>query len=222
MSLVLIMAGALAAGPTAIAADSDTATTSLTQPDNARTVSLFTSWSGSKSNATALVTGLESGSSITLTSSTGTTTSFTPASKLSPGDTTIALALARESLRQQGIRNPSPAQIDAALVGGSVVNKAGQPVSLKGVLTQRSSGMGWGEIAHSMGVKLGRLMSALHTHSHASHAGHHDQHGHHGHAGKSGHHSHTGKDGDHGASHSSGAKGVGQGHGEGGGHGGGR
>jgi len=67
------------------------------------------------------------------------------------GNIDIALSLAREKLRQQGIANPTSEQLKTALIGG-----AQNP----GILKQRADGMGWGQIAQSQGVKLGDIMRA--------------------------------------------------------------
>jgi hypothetical protein len=159
-------------------ASTNTATKSSTA--NTRLLAEYSAWAGSKANATALITSLQTGSTVTLTGS-GTTssTSFTPVTgKLGSGEVNIALSLAKASLAQQGITNPTPAQLSAALNGG-VVTSSTSTTSLAGVLTQRQSGSGWGEIAHSLGIKLGAVVSASKTDkskagaSHNGHAEHH-------------------------------------------------
>jgi uncharacterized protein YaiL (DUF2058 family) len=65
-------------------------------------------------------------------------------------------------LTQQGITNPTPEQIQAALNGGSVTTSTGT-TDLKGVLQLRSEGKGWGQIANSLGFKLGEVISASKT-----------------------------------------------------------
>lgn len=132
-------------------------------------IAQYSLWAGSQSNAKALVQGLNIGTSVTLSSgagtgsNAGTATTFTPAtSKLGMGEVNIALSLAKASLAQQGITNPTPAQVSAALNGG-VVTSSTSSTSLVGVLAQRQSGSGWGEIAHALGVKLGSVVSASKT-----------------------------------------------------------
>lgn len=132
-------------------------------------IAQYSLWAGSQSNAKALVQGLNTGTSVTLSSgagtgsNAGTATTFTPAtSKLGMGEVNIALSLAKASLAQQGITNPTPAQVSAALNGG-VVTSSTSSTSLVGVLAQRQSGSGWGEIAHALGVKLGSVVSASKT-----------------------------------------------------------
>jgi uncharacterized membrane protein YgcG len=72
------------------------------------------------------------------------------------------LSLAKATLAKQGIANPTPAQIAAALNGGTITS-ATSTMSVPGVLTQRQEGMGWGQIAHALGVKLGAIVSASKT-----------------------------------------------------------
>lgn len=145
-----------------------TSTQDARSGSSTRLISTYTDFAGSPGNATSLVQGLESGTSVTLVPvgiqplGTGPVT-FTPAIRLSPGDTNIALALAQAELARAGISNPTPAQLEAALNGGSLTKADGTRVTLQGVLTERKSGMGWGQIANAMGVKLGALVSASKT-----------------------------------------------------------
>ncbi|MDR7308095.1 hypothetical protein [Rhodoferax saidenbachensis] len=130
------------------------------RPASDKLVGDYTVWAGSRPNAEALVLGLRNGSSVTLGAAASGTT-FTPSTttKLGTGEVNIALSLAKTSLAQQGITQPTPAQIAAALNGGTVTTAKGTQ-TLPGVLAQRQSGMGWGQIAHAMGVKLGSVVSA--------------------------------------------------------------
>jgi hypothetical protein len=94
---------------------------------------------------------------------------------LGQGEANISLALAKTELGKLGITHPTQAQLEAAQYGGTVTTRNGRRVELVGVQTQRQSGMGWGQIAHSMGVKLGAVVSAAksagkhHDKDHASH-----------------------------------------------------
>lgn len=116
----------------------------------------------SQSNLESLVHGLRTGSAITLTGSTtgtpGTTTAattFTPPTRpMGYGNITRAMTLATRQLAAAGITDPTPQQLQAALMGGSVTTPAGT-AEMKGVLQLRSSGMGWGKIAHTVGVAPG-------------------------------------------------------------------
>ena len=83
------------------------------------------------------------------------------------GSTDIALGLAKASLASHGIHNPTPEQIKVALNGGTVTTKSGQRVTLPGVMKLRASGMGWGEIAHKLGMKVGDVKR--HDHKHVKH-----------------------------------------------------
>lgn len=80
------------------------------------------------------------------------------------GNVDHALALAKASLADQGIHKPTPEQIKAALNGGTITTKSGEQVKLDGVLKMRASGMGWGEIAHKLGFKLGELKRPIANH----------------------------------------------------------
>jgi hypothetical protein len=119
-------------------------------------VDRYTDLAGSKENATSLVTGLRDDKEVTLTSGTAKET-FTPlTNKMGYGNVDNALALAETSLKQAGITEPTPAQLKAALNGGSFT-VSGKTVTLDGVLKMRAEGQGWGQIAQFYGVKLGEL-----------------------------------------------------------------
>lgn len=127
----------------------------------------FTELAGSGENATALVTGLRNGTAVTLTTTVAgspVTTEFQPATgKLGYGNAYISLALAQKSLAQAGITQPTPEQLIAALNGGTVTGADGTAVPLAGVLTLRAAGDGWGNIAKTLGVKLGPIMRDMHA-----------------------------------------------------------
>jgi hypothetical protein len=113
-----------------------------------RLVNEYSTFAGSPQNAQALVGGLRDGSDITLKTKMAdgkeTSTTFTPqAGKMGYGNVNIALSLAKADLNKQGITNPTPQQIEG---------------SLKNILGARADGKGWGEIANSMGFKLGEVM----------------------------------------------------------------
>lgn len=130
----------------------------------------FTAFAGSEDNSKSLVTGLRSGSAVTLTSTVNgqvTTTTFTPTTgQQGYGGAFISLALAQANLAAQGVTQPSAAQIQAALNGGSITVGTGtdaKTVQLSGVLALRASGEGWGEIAHQLNLNLGHVISDLHA-----------------------------------------------------------
>jgi hypothetical protein len=121
----------------------------------------FESFAGSSANATSLVTGLRSGSEITLSAAGEPTAVFVPPTRpMGYGNISTSLALARAQLAQQGITEPTPAQLQTALTGGSITIE-GRTVEYAGILKMRAHGMGWGEIAHSIGTKLGPVISGL-------------------------------------------------------------
>ena len=118
----------------------------------------FTAFAGSTQNAQALVDGLRNGTPITLTNGGGASTTIAPTTKpMGYGNINIALSLARQELSQQGITQPTSAQLQAALTGGTITTSTGS-TAIKGILTLRSQGMGWGAIANSLGFKLGEVV----------------------------------------------------------------
>jgi hypothetical protein len=133
----------------------------------------FNSFLGSDS--TAVVTGLRNGTPITLTTTTPattpgaaptvTTTVITPPTgQMGHGNVFISLALAKQQLGQMGISQPTPQQLQAALTGGQITTVTGTTATttqLNGILTMRSQGMGWGQIAQQQGTKLGPVISGL-------------------------------------------------------------
>ena len=140
----------------------DTAARQGTTAVTARLSADFATLAGSTANADALVTGLHAGSSVTFTAGGGTqTTTFTPATgKLGWGNVFVSLALAQAELTNAGISNPTPDQLVAALNGGTVTVDS-KTVALSGVLALRAGGQGWGQIARTLNVRLGSVMSGL-------------------------------------------------------------
>ena len=111
-------------------------------------IAKYTRLSGSKQNATSLVSGLRDGKEVKLTRS-GTSETFTPPTgKMGYGNVDNALALAEASLKEKGITNPTPAQLEAAVMD---------------ILKMRASGQGWGQIAQAKGFKLGELKRPDHA-----------------------------------------------------------
>jgi len=126
----------------------------------------FTDLAGSEGNANALVRSLRNGETVDLTGSTPTdTVRFDPPTgKMGWGNVFIALALAEASLTQAGVTDPTTAQLVTALNGGTLTlttTGGTQEVTLAGILALRASGQGWGQIAKSMDVKLGHVISAI-------------------------------------------------------------
>jgi hypothetical protein len=108
-------------------------------------VDKYTALAGSKQNATSLVTGLRDGKQVKLTRGTSTETFTPPTGKMGYGNVDTALALAEASLKEKGITKPTPAQLEA---------------SLTDILKMRADGKGWGQIANSLGFKLGDVKRA--------------------------------------------------------------
>lgn len=126
----------------------------------------FSGFAGSTANSDALVTGLRNGTAISLTTTdakgTSTSTTFTPSTgKMGYGNVFISLALAKQQLASLGITQPTAQQLQAALAGGTVTTSTGKTATLTGVLQLRSQGMGWGQIANSLGFKLGPVISGI-------------------------------------------------------------
>jgi len=136
-------------------------------------------------DAKTVITGLRSGTPFTLTTTTPgptptsapvttTTTINPPTGKMGWGNVYISLALAKQQLSQYGITQPTPQQLQAALTGGTITTGTGTTATntqLQGVLTLRSDGMGWGQIAQKLGFKLGPVMSGLKSANHSLAAG---------------------------------------------------
>jgi len=101
----------------------------------------YTTLAGSEANVKVLITGLRDGTDFRI----GSTSFDPPTGKMGYGNVNIALALAQKSLPE----NPSPEQLQAALIGTS---------AKPGILALRADGQGWGQIAQSMGFKLGEVM----------------------------------------------------------------
>jgi hypothetical protein len=132
-----------------------------------------------------VITNLRNGTSFNLTSTTPgttptsapvttTTTINPPTGKMGWGNVYISLALAKQQLSQYGITQPTPQQLQAALTGGTITTGTGTTATstqLQGVLTLRSDGMGWGQIAQKLGSKLGPVISGLKSTNHSLAAG---------------------------------------------------
>lgn len=183
-SRALLIAGVLCiAASRAMSAESGTLLAEVRKTDALRTThgaanvqvrmaQDFSAFAGSQENAQNLFTGLRNGTPITLSStattsgSTASTTllTFEPLTRpMGNGNAYISLALAKQQLASYGITDPTPQQIQAALTGGTIISgdATAQPVVLKGILTQRADGMGWGQIAKSSGMNLGQVISGL-------------------------------------------------------------
>lgn len=102
---------------------------------------------------------------------TNTTVINAPTGKMGFGNVRHALELAKYQLGQTGITQPTPEQLKAALTGGTITTGTGTGTTtgtvtkteLQGILTMRSQGMGWGQIAQKLGTKLGALKHSNQT-----------------------------------------------------------
>jgi uncharacterized membrane protein YgcG len=167
--LTLAVSSALVLGSAPVWAQTQTSGATTQVAAASPSVKLATQYSelaGSTENANTLVIGLRDAQPVTLTASadgTSPSVTFTPAtSKLGYGSINTALSLAQADLAKQGISNPTPAQLAAALNGGTITTVTGS-VTFAGVLAQRQAGLGWGQIANAMGVRLGSVVSASKT-----------------------------------------------------------
>lgn len=98
-------------------------------------------FSGSRENYVRLTEGLSQGRPVTLQprSAGGAPVTFTPpGGPMSDVEVSQMLKLASDLLASQGIYDPTPEQVRAALVGGSVALAGGRSVLLRGVLEGRA------------------------------------------------------------------------------------
>ena len=136
MRSAILLAAVLGLGPLGAQAQSEE-----------KLVERYSTIAGSERNAKALVNGLRESSEFTLKSGSTSVTIDPPTQKMGFGNVDNALALTEASLDKQGIKDPTPEQLKMALTS---------------VLQQRADGSGWGEIANSMGFRLGELKGAAH------------------------------------------------------------
>lgn len=114
------------------------------QTEASRLAARYSDWAGSQSNAEALVTGLRSGSPVTLVTNGAdrsvSLAGFSPSGPMSYGAVGNALSNAQRSLSRVGISHPSAEQIQAALIGGEVLSSNGKLVAMRGSVAARSTG----------------------------------------------------------------------------------
>lgn len=175
LALVLLAALGMSAPVGAADANSTTSATESTSTLSrgqsnviGKTADTYTPFAGSRTNAESLATGLRTGGEITLTGTGAngqtTTTNFAPPTKpMGYGNVNKALALSSQQLAAAGVAQPTPEQIQTSMMGGTITNDAGQQVELQGVLQMRADGMGWGQIAHELGVQPGLGYRPAHT-----------------------------------------------------------
>ncbi len=125
-------------------------------------------FAGSSNNLQNLTQGLRNSTPITLTTvgPTGEVSIVTfdpPTKPMGYGNISRALDFASKELAIAGISNPTAEQLQAALMGGSVINNQGQLMNMQGVLQLRSDGMGWGQIAHHLNISPAASINAQHA-----------------------------------------------------------
>jgi len=127
----------------------------------------YETFAGSDTNLQSLVHGLRTGSEVQLVGAPGTDpVIFTPTTRpMGYGNITRALDLAYRQLAAQGITNPTPTQLNAALNGGTITTANGTTTTYDGILQLRSQGMGWGKIAQTVGVHpgMGKMPASVAT-----------------------------------------------------------
>ena len=159
-ALALGVAGFAGAAPSS--QDNDQGVATLNAESTTRMETQFSDFAGSDANAQSLVQALRTGSTVNLMAQDGSSVSFAvPTSTMGNGEVAISLGLAQQSLANAGITDPTPQQLQAALVGGTVTTADGDQVQLAGVLAERQAGMAWGRIAQADGVKLGKLVGGI-------------------------------------------------------------
>nr|WP_315496053.1 hypothetical protein [uncultured Rhodoferax sp.] len=119
-----------------------------------RLVTEFGPWVGSPQDTERLVQSLQSGQAL---DPIGAASGVPATGALGYGETRLALKLAQATLAQEGVTQPSGAQIQAALHGGTV-DTANGPKALPGVLPQRAQGVSWGAMAQSAGMSVEDLI----------------------------------------------------------------
>jgi hypothetical protein len=105
----------------------------------------YTELAGSEENAASLVKGLREGKEVTLVNGDTIETFIPPTGNMGWGNVDNTIAIAERLLKDQGITDPTPAQLEAAVTD---------------VLKLRADGMGWGEITQTYGFKLGEVKGA--------------------------------------------------------------
>ena len=110
----------------------------LAADDPGALASRYAAWAGGQANAEALVQGLRTGTSITISTARGdgstSLAGFTPRAPMSAAQVSTALQRARASLSRLGIDRPSAEQIQAALIGGEVELRDGATTVVDGAV----------------------------------------------------------------------------------------
>ncbi len=136
-----------------------TSASEATAASTERLVSEFAPLVGSNADTESLVTTLRSGRP---TSDRGPAAVVPVTGPLGYGEVRLALKLAQGALKQQGINQPNPDQLSAALHGGRVMTAQGEQ-TLPGVLLQREQGDGWAAIAQGYNMTPEDMMPPART-----------------------------------------------------------
>ncbi|MGE5468322.1 MAG: hypothetical protein ACM3Y9_12935 [Ignavibacteria bacterium] len=111
----------------------------------------YTAFAGTTRNALNLIAGLRNGGGITLYGAAGDVSFSPPTAPMGWSRVQRILNLARAGLTSLGIDHPQPAQIEAALMGGSLPTEHGM-VGFPGVLRMHSARVDWTRIAHAFAL----------------------------------------------------------------------
>lgn len=162
---------------TSVTAETDTKVTTLVQEIEAqgpvvvqRIATQFSDFACTEENARMLVEALHGGTAVTLTGEDGQTVTFEPNVRLNYGEAYLALALAAETLRANGVSDcATPEQWRAVLVGGPIVSTttttttASAGSDFPGILVLHSQGQGWSQIAQTSNVEISQIVSTAHN-----------------------------------------------------------
>ena len=164
---------------THVSAETNTKVTTLVKEIDAegpvvvdRIATQFADFACNEQNARMLVEALHGGTSVTLTGEDGQTVTFEPNVQLNYGEAYLALALAAETLRANGVTEcATPEQWRAVLVGGPLTTatsttttaSASARSDFPGILVLHSQGQGWSQIAQTSNVEISQIVSTAHS-----------------------------------------------------------
>ena len=141
MTIRRTMLAASLAASLALAANAMAASAPPTEAS--RLSNQYSEWAGGHSNAESLVAGLRNAAPITIVTNgrdrSVSIAGFTPASAMSYGAVSSALAGAQRSLARLGITKPNAEQIQAALIGGEIQTASGATTVVKGSVVARGN-----------------------------------------------------------------------------------
>jgi len=131
-----------------------------------RIAAQYAQFAGSSANAVSLVKGLRTGKVMKLRSRHGDgpdeLVAFNASNgALEWGDVHSALAVSQARLARLGIMQAGPKQIQATLLGGTVVDAEGGRHEVEGVLQLLHMGVAWDRIAQSSGARPLAIASTL-------------------------------------------------------------